>query len=98
MKFTARSIINFMLMNDDPLLVKLKVKAGDRRQQVWERNSLAVELFTKEVFIQKLNYIHNNPLQPKWKLCTGPEEYFYSSANFYETGVDDFGILTHFND
>ncbi len=47
MKFTARIIIKFMLMNDDPLLVKLKVKA-DRRQQVWERNSLIVELFTKK--------------------------------------------------
>ncbi len=84
-------------MNDDPLLVKLKVKA-DMRQQVWERNSLIVELFTKEIFIQKLNYIHNNSLQPKWQLSKTAEEYFYSSANFYETGVDDFGILTHFND
>ncbi len=54
-----------MLMNADPLLPKLKIKAGDRRQQVRERNSLVVELFTKEVFIQKLNYIHNNSLQPK---------------------------------
>ncbi len=72
MKFTARSIIKFMLMNDDPLLVKLKVKA-DMRQQVWERNFLIVELFTKEIFIQKLNYIHNNPLQPKWQLSKTAE-------------------------
>ena len=98
MKFTARSIIKFMFMHDDPLLIRLKVKAADRQQQVWERNPLAIELFTEEVFIQKLDYIHNNPLQAKWKLCTNPEEYVYSSAKFYETGIDDFGILTHFRD
>ena len=98
MKFTARSMIKFMLMNEDLLLPKLKVKAADRSQQVWKRNSLAVELFTEKVLIQKLNYIHNNPLQPKWQLCTRPEEYFYSSAKFYETGVDDFGMLTHYKD
>ena len=96
MKFTARSILKFMLMHDDPLLKKLKIKAADRQQQVWERNSLAIELFSEEVLIQKLDYIHNNPLQPKWQLCSNPEDYFYSSAGFYEYGgKDDFGILTH---
>ncbi len=98
MKFTARSILKFMFMNDDPLLAVLKVKAADRNQQVWERNSLSIELYTEEVFLQKLNYIHNNPIQPKWNLCNLPEEYFYSSAKFYENGgkQDDFNMLTHF--
>jgi putative transposase len=96
MKFTARSILRFMLMNDDSLLPLLKVKAADRQQQVWERNPLPIELDTEKIFMQKLNYIHNNPLQPKWQLCTKPEDYFYSSAKFYETGIDDFGLLTHF--
>ena len=31
LKFTARSILKFMLMNDDPLLIQLKVKAADRQ-------------------------------------------------------------------
>ena len=29
LKFTARSILKFMLMNDDPLLIQLKVKAAE---------------------------------------------------------------------
>jgi REP element-mobilizing transposase RayT len=98
MKFTARSMIKFMFMNENTLLPQLKVKAADRQQQVWERNSLPIELFSEKVLIQKLNYIHNNPLQPKWQLCESPEDYFYSSAKFYETGVYDFGILTHYNE
>ncbi len=45
---------------------------------------------------EKLNYIHRNPLQEKWNLATKPEEYFYSSANFYLTGIDEFGMLTDY--
>ncbi len=56
-------------MNDDPLLLQLQVTAADRRQQVWERNSLAIDIWNEPVLLQKMNYIHNNPLQPKWKLA-----------------------------
>ncbi len=100
MKFTSRSILKFMLMNDDPLLDSLQVKAADRKQQVWERNPFSFDLFTENVFMQKLGYIHNNPIQPKWNLCKYPEDYFYSSARFYETGgkENDLDILTHFRD
>ena len=96
LKFTARSILNFMRMNDDPLLTGLKVKAPDRKFQVWERNSLSIDIYSEKVLVQKLNYIHANPVHPKWKLADLPENYQYSSAQFYETGVDEFNILTHF--
>ena len=46
----------------------------------------------KKKFIQKMNYIHYNPV--KAGLCGNPEEYKYSSAKFYETGVDEFGFIT----
>jgi hypothetical protein len=45
-----------------------------------------------------LQYIHNNPLQEHWKLAASPEEYYYSSAKFYATGIDDFGFLTDFRE
>ena len=28
-------------------------------------------------------------------VCVLPEDYYYSSARYYETLVDDFGFLTH---
>lgn len=96
LKFTARSILNFMRMHDDPMLKDLAVKTTDRKFQVWERNSLSIDLFSEKVFLQKLDYIHNNPLQPKWNLATLPEEYRWSSAGFYETGVSDFSFLKHY--
>jgi len=41
------------------------------------------------MFLQKLNYIHNNPCQEKWNLANNPEDYKYSSAANY---IENSGI------
>ena len=93
MKFTAQQI-KFDLVAHHPLaLEKFRVDAKDRTYQFWKRNPLGVDLYTHDVFMQKLEYIHCNPV--KAGLCNLPEEYFYSSAKFYWTGVDNFNMLTH---
>ncbi|MBA3649866.1 MAG: hypothetical protein H0W62_15210 [Chitinophagales bacterium] len=61
MKYTAQVIIEDLKRNRNSLLYHLKVDAADRIYQVWERNPLAVELFTERIMWQKLEYIHNNP-------------------------------------
>lgn len=33
-----------------------------------------------------------------WQLCKDPTEYRFSSAMFYETGEDEYKILTHYMD
>jgi putative transposase len=93
LKFTAQQIKDDLEKNHPKVMLLFKVNAKDRKYQKWERNSLSVDLFSEKVFSQKLNYIHQNPV--KAELCKFPEEY-YSSAKFYETGIDDFGFLTHF--
>ena len=54
---------------------------------------MSIDLGTKEMFIQKMEYIHYNPITAG--LCVYPEDYKYTSAKFYETGEDEFGIMTH---
>lgn len=94
MRYTAQQI-KFELIKDDPgLLEKCKVNKGDRQYQIWKRESLGIDLFTEAVFNQKLEYIHYNPVAAG--LCKLPEEYYYSSALFYEHGVDHFNMLTHY--
>ena len=93
MKFTAQQI-KFDLVENHPLVLdKFRVNAKDRLYQFWERNSLGIELYSHDVFLQKLEYIHWNPV--KGGLCSLQEEYYYSSARYYDTGIDDFGMLTH---
>jgi putative transposase len=98
LKFTGQQM-KFELAKTDPeKLEAYRVNAKDREYQIWERNSLSVDLWTQAVFIQKLNYIHNNPLHDRWKLAQYADDYKYSSAKFYETGYDEFGLLTHYAD
>ena len=47
---------------------------------------------------QKLSYIHTNPVQPHWNLCSDFVDYYYSSASFYETANSDFTFLKHYMD
>ena len=93
LKHTAQEFKIDLQKNNIALLEQFKVTAKDRTYQFWERNSLSVELRSSKVFNQKLEYIHYNPV--KAGLCILPEEYYHSSAKFYATGVDNFGMLTH---
>ena len=70
----------------------------DRKYQFWKRDPLAISITSKKALLQKLDYIHNNPVQEKWKLADLPENYRWSSAAFYLTGKDEFGFLTHYDE
>jgi hypothetical protein len=96
LKYTAQKIKADLRRYPPVVLENFRVDAKDRKYQFWERNPLSVELRTHAVFIQKLRYIHYNPV--KAGLCILPEEYKYSSAEFYLTGVDKWGFLTHYRD
>jgi len=99
LKFTSQQIIEQLKRNgENQWIRKLEVNAIDRKYQIWERNPLAVETYTEAVILQKLQYIHNNPTQQKWRLCVAPEDYVYSSARFYYFGDSKWPFLTHFRD
>jgi len=59
-----------------------------------EKRTLNGRVFKAAVFIQKPEYIHQNPVNAV--LCKYAEEYKYSSAAFYDNGNDLFNILTHY--
>jgi putative transposase len=93
LKYTAQQI-KFDLIEHHPQVLKLfRVNAKDREYQFWVRNSLSVELSNQDIFLQKLNYIHENPVKKEY--CQLAEDYKYSSAQFYENGIDVFGFLSH---
>ena len=97
-KFTAHQFKKYLFEQDTARLQKFVVSKTDRKMQFWKRDPLAIPLTSEENLIQKLEYIHNNPIKEKWKLALLPEEYRWSSASFYKNGSDEFGFLTHFRD
>ena len=92
LKFTAQAIKFDLLRNHPHILAYFLVDAKDRKFQFWERNPLSVDLRNEAVVLQKLTYIHENPV--KAGIAANPSDYKYSSALFYETGIDPFGFLT----
>ena len=98
LKYTAQQIKFRLIDTNDTMLNNFFVDATDREYQFWERKPLSIDLWNEEIFIQKLIYIHNNPIKDPWNLVQYPEEYKYSSAKFYESGIDDFNLLTHYKE
>lgn len=94
MKFTSHQIQKDLQLNHPKVLDHFKVNTDTRTYQFWQRDSMATHLYSPEVIYQKLDYIHNNPCQGKWMLATSPLHYNYSSATFYETGIDEFELLS----
>ena len=93
MKYTAQQMKFYLSKNNAAVLQKFRVDAADREFQIWERNPLSVAIVNESVFMQKLNYIHLNPVVDRWRLCESPEQYRYLSARFYWSGKDEFGFL-----
>jgi putative transposase len=96
LKYTAQQMKFRLIDTSDAVLADYRVKASDREYQFWERNALGIDLWSRPVFMQKLQYMHKNPTQAHWKLCTFPEEYKYSSFKFYEFGDNEFEFLSHY--
>ena len=96
LKFTAQRIQQDLRKYHRDVLSQFKADFSDRTYQFWKRRPLSIELRTDQVYQQKLNYIHWNPV--KAGLCRLPEQYQYSSALFYHTGIDNWGFLSHYRD
>jgi putative transposase len=95
-KFTAHQFQKILASNYPIELENYRVEKVDRKYQFWKRDPLAIPLTNEKTFLQKLDYIHNNPVKEKWNLTNIPENYRWSSARFYETGFDEFGILSDY--
>jgi len=81
--------------NHPAVLEKFRVNVKDSQYQLWEHRPLSVPLWSGSVFEQKLNYLHQNPVQEKWRLSDLPENYFYSSARYYLLNQDDWKFIAH---
>lgn len=98
MKFTAHSFEKHIRQTNPADMRNYMVDWHSRKYNFWQPEPDWFLLFTEKTTQQKLNYIHNNPLQKKWSLVTDPLDYRFSSAKFYETGGNDFDFLYHYCD
>jgi REP element-mobilizing transposase RayT len=93
MKYTAHTFQKMLKKEANGGLSNYSIDAANKKYEFWQRDSLAVPLFTKKVAIQKLKYIHRNPLAEHWQLVKDPCDYKYSSARYYERDEKNFSFL-----
>jgi putative transposase len=96
MKFIAQQIKADLALNHPKVLEQFKVNRKDRKYQFFKERPLSIPLFSDKVVLQKMRYIHRNPIQPKWRLASTVEEYVWSSAAFYMNADLHWPFLTHF--
>ena len=95
-KWTSSQFLKELRISAPSVLPQFIEITNERNHRFWQRDPLAILMDTKDKLEQKLEYIHLNPLQDHWNLVTLPDKYLWSSSKFYETGIDDFGFLTHY--
>lgn len=97
-KYTAHSIQADLKISNEVLLSDFRVKENERDYRFWQRDPLAVQILNREMAEQKLDYMHLNPLQKHWCLCSDPQDYFYSSILFYESYQSNFNFLSDYRE
>ena len=97
-KWTSHHFLKDLRQHHPRVLPYFVEETVERKHRFWQRDALAILMDSPGKVDQKLRYIHDNPLQEHWSLATAPEEYRWSSARFYWTGDDEFGIVTHYRE
>lgn len=82
---TARRVIGYLKENGfESSLAKLRTETKRReyKHSLWEHHSNTFETNTEAVLMQKVNYIHQNPVTEG--LVEKAEDYLYSSARIWK--------------
>ena len=59
-----------------------KKKSNVKQRQFWQQHNKPIELWSEKVIQQKIDYIHNNPVESGF--VTDPIDWKYSSARNYQ--------------
>ncbi|MBI5893297.1 MAG: transposase [Deltaproteobacteria bacterium] len=63
---------------------------------LWQEGFLDENIYSEKLFLEKVEYIHNNPVAKNWRLVDNRADYRYSSACYYDRSekpiieIDDF--------
>ncbi len=89
-KFTSKTIVSSIQSNKSESrkewmmeILKKHGKDNSRNKEVqfWRQDNQPQELYSAKFIFQKLNYIHQNPVEAG--IVELPEQYLYSSAKDY---------------
>jgi REP element-mobilizing transposase RayT len=89
-RFTSRAISEQLQADGNQPFLRVLENAGARLERadvdrkVWAEDTHAEALVGEQFFMQKLKYLHENPVRKE--LVAKPEDWYYSSASAYILG------------
>jgi REP element-mobilizing transposase RayT len=85
-RFTAKNILKNIRQFEPAMLKIFQNKEGNF--EFWSKTNMPETIETERFFLQKINYIHNNPVKRNYVLNI--EEWYWTSANkFCRLKADD---------
>ena len=75
-----------------------KTKRGAGGFKIWQGHFDEYYIRDRMHLEEKLDYIHNNPLQVHWYLSKNPEGYLYSTAAYYLHNRTKDAVVSHYLD
>ncbi len=104
-RFIAYEIVNRLEVNKEAAILELlreslteREKKKGQLHKVFKQSFDAKPIFSDKFLMQKINYIHNNPVSGKWNLAMDFVSYEHSSASFYELGQVQHFLPVHYRD
>ena len=67
------------------------------KYRIWRKRPKLMTLHTKQQIGNVLSYVHSNPAFDRWRMVQSSEDFEWSSAKFYTSGIDPFGFLSHYS-
>ena len=102
-RFIAYKIVERLKEDGDASTLKileealtLREKNKGSKHKVFKDSFDAKPIISEKFLLQKLNYIHFNPVAGKWNLASDYTLYDHSSASFYENGTSKFFKPKHY--
>lgn len=88
--------LDYLKANDfQTSLTKLRIQVRDRQHKhsVFQHHPNAFEIYGEDTFMQKVNYIHQNPVRAG--LCQSADDYVFSSSRLWnKTGLENEPFIT----
>lgn len=105
-RFLAYKIVRRLKeQRNDSILKKLSdslkpdERARQKKHRIFQPSSDIKPCYSEEFLVQKLDYIHYNPVKGKWNLAEDFSQYHHSSACFYyNNAIHPFVEITHYKD
>jgi hypothetical protein len=104
-RFMAYEIITRLQILDDKKMlyllsnvVSLRERLKGHIHKVFEPSFDSKICFSEKMILEKLDYMHQNPVSGKWNLVEEYTDYLHSSAKFYEFNKQGIYPVTHYKE